>query len=110
MERKVASYSLDEVDAKSWAVCSPESMAGFSAVAYFFGRNLNEKLPVPIGLIDSLVGRHASGRVIGANLASFFAEFLQIANDFTTLVRLIQAKGHAAIGNQFVRIRQPVVQ
>lgn len=36
-----------------WAVCSPESVRGFSAVGYFFGRRLNQELNVPIGLIGS---------------------------------------------------------
>ena len=36
-----------------WAVCSPQTVRGFSAVGYFFGRRLNQELNVPIGLIGS---------------------------------------------------------
>src|SRR5581483_10695621 len=39
-----------------WVVCTPENAATFSAVAYFFGRELNEKLKVPVGLIHSSWG------------------------------------------------------
>ena len=39
-----------------WAVCSPETVAGFSATAYFFGRKLHKELNVPVGLINSSVG------------------------------------------------------
>ncbi len=39
-----------------WDVCSPKTVAGFSAVGYFFGRELNEQLNVPIGLIDDSWG------------------------------------------------------
>lgn len=39
-----------------WDVCSPESISNFSAVAYFFGRELNGKLGVPVGLVDSSWG------------------------------------------------------
>src|SRR6478672_9532966 len=39
-----------------WDVCTPESAAGFSAVGYFFGRELNEQLNVPVGLIDDSWG------------------------------------------------------
>lgn len=34
-----------------WQQCSPESVANFSAAAYFFGRELYKNLNVPIGLI-----------------------------------------------------------
>jgi len=42
----------------TWKVCTPETVAeggwnGFSATAYFFGRELNEKLGVAVGLIDA---------------------------------------------------------
>lgn len=39
-----------------WAVTTPQSVAGFSAVAYFFGRELHEELGVPVGLIRSAWG------------------------------------------------------
>lgn len=35
-----------------WQVCSPESAKGFSAVGYYFGKRLQEKLNVPIGLLN----------------------------------------------------------
>jgi sialate O-acetylesterase len=40
----------------SWQSCTPESARYFSAVSYFFGRELFQKLNVPIGLIDSSLG------------------------------------------------------
>lgn len=45
-------FPQDNVEAK-WVVCSPEEMIHFSAIGYFFGKNLNEKLNTPIGLINS---------------------------------------------------------
>ena len=40
----------------AWTVCSPQTVAGFTAVGYFFARHLHEKLHVPIGLINSTWG------------------------------------------------------
>jgi sialate O-acetylesterase len=47
----------------NWRLCTPESIAigkpdcgGFSAVAYYFGRQLHNELKAPIGLIDTSVG------------------------------------------------------
>jgi sialate O-acetylesterase len=39
-----------------WLVCAPETVGGFSAAAYFFGRELHQKLAVPVGLIHSSWG------------------------------------------------------
>jgi sialate O-acetylesterase len=43
------------VDA-SWQVCTPQTAPGFSAVGYFFGRELGRELNVPIGLIHTSWG------------------------------------------------------
>ncbi len=40
----------------TWTVCSPASIPGFSAVGYFFGRELHQELDVPVGLIHSSWG------------------------------------------------------
>lgn len=42
-----------DAQAATWQVCSPESVAGFSAVGYFFGRSLSKELNVPIGLVGT---------------------------------------------------------
>jgi sialate O-acetylesterase len=39
-----------------WAVCSPQSAAAFSAVAFYFGRDLYKQYKEPIGLIHSAWG------------------------------------------------------
>ena len=39
-----------------WVVCTPESMYYFSAVLYFFGREIHANLNVPVGLIHSSWG------------------------------------------------------
>ena len=44
-----------DVNAK-WEKCSPETIPGFSAVGYFFGRSLYKELNIPIGLIESAWG------------------------------------------------------
>ncbi|QRR00504.1 sialate O-acetylesterase [Dyadobacter sandarakinus] len=39
-----------------WKVASPESVGGFSAVGFFFAREIYEKLHVPVGLLHSSWG------------------------------------------------------
>lgn len=50
----------DDLDAE-WKVCTPQTVAeggwsGFSGAAYYFGRELQQRLNVPIGLIDATWG------------------------------------------------------
>lgn len=40
----------------AWEACTPESVTDFSAVGYFFGRQLHLTLDVPVGLIDNAWG------------------------------------------------------
>jgi sialate O-acetylesterase len=39
-----------------WSECSPSTAGGFSAVAFFFGKNLYDSLKIPIGLAVAAVG------------------------------------------------------
>ena len=42
-----------EFRSAGWQVCSSQTVGDFSAVAYFFGRDLHQQYKVPIGLISS---------------------------------------------------------
>ena len=55
VERTVATEAQEDCTG-SWSVCSPETVAGFSAVGYFFGRELHTTLGVPVGLIHTSWG------------------------------------------------------
>jgi sialate O-acetylesterase len=47
-----------QTDLKSgdWKVCSPQTVGEFTAVGYYFARELSKKLDVPVGLIHSSWG------------------------------------------------------
>lgn len=55
-QRYMSSEKQDELKSGKWEACTPQNAEGFSAVAYFFGRNLYETYDVPIGLINSSWG------------------------------------------------------
>ncbi|HRF00648.1 MAG TPA: sialate O-acetylesterase [Pirellulaceae bacterium] len=48
-----ATSPQDDVATDGWQVCSPETVPGFTAVGYFFARELERELDVPIGLVGS---------------------------------------------------------
>ena len=49
---------LEDTDIKNdgWLPCSPQTIVDFSAVGYFFGRDLYKRMNVPIGLIETSWG------------------------------------------------------
>ena len=58
----------------TWVVCSPQTVAGFSAVLYFFGRELRRELKVPVGLINSSLGDTAIQSWIAADVQAKIPE------------------------------------
>ena len=52
VDQKVGNRPLSDCGGK-WEVCDPQTVRLFSAVAYFFGRDLHQKILAPIGLIEA---------------------------------------------------------
>jgi sialate O-acetylesterase len=55
VQKTTSKYPQDNCSGE-WMSCDSNSIKGFSAVAYFFGKKLNTGLNVPIGLINSSWG------------------------------------------------------
>src|SRR5580700_4558119 len=51
--KKIALDPQSDTLSAVWEICSPETAKKFSAVAYYFARDLHRKLNVPIGIIES---------------------------------------------------------
>ena len=65
-----------------WKRCSPETVSGFSAVAYYFGRELYERTGVPIGLIHNAVGGSSTESWISRLSLEFHPEFTSMLEDW----------------------------
>lgn len=55
VERTIAEKPAADVNGR-WEICKPDTVAKFSAVLYFFGRDLHRQLKTPVGLIHSSWG------------------------------------------------------
>ncbi|MGC2635607.1 MAG: sialate O-acetylesterase [Acidobacteriaceae bacterium] len=55
VDNKSSDFPLNDEPDK-WTLCTPDTARKFSAVAYFFGREIAAKEDVPVGLIDSSWG------------------------------------------------------
>ena len=55
VKKKKSTIPLEDCEGE-WIVCTPETVLNFSAVGYFYGKQLSEKLNKPVGLIQSAWG------------------------------------------------------
>jgi len=56
VKKKASEYPLDDVETEGWAASTPETARDFSAVGWYFAREIAERERVPVGVIDSTWG------------------------------------------------------
>ncbi|HKF50511.1 MAG TPA: sialate O-acetylesterase [Terracidiphilus sp.] len=56
VDKKGADYPQDDLATKGWAASSPETAKDFSAVAWYFAREVEQREHVPVGVIDATWG------------------------------------------------------
>lgn len=89
VKRTIAFEPQENIEG-NWAVCTPETLGEFSAVAYYFGKKLYQELNVPIGLIHSSWGGSPAESWVRLDLIEKIKGFentskrLEIANDPNT--------------------------
>jgi len=82
---------LDDVTG-NWTACSPSTIKSFSAVAYFFGRDLYQKLKIPIGLISSSWGGTKAEAWTSQAVLEGTPDFLPILEEDAKNEKLYQEK------------------
>jgi sialate O-acetylesterase len=93
------SYRNMPAELIGWKIASPENTPFFSAVAYFFGKELYEKYKVPVGLINSSLGGSPIESWISANALKKFPQYYNEAQMFkdSILIHKIEAADNARI-------------
>ncbi|HXR39032.1 MAG TPA: sialate O-acetylesterase [Terracidiphilus sp.] len=56
VKHKAVDYPLDDVETEGWAASTPETAKDFSAVGWYFAREIEQREHVPVGVIDSTWG------------------------------------------------------
>jgi len=72
----------------SWKTCTPDNVGGFSAVLYFFGREIHKEVGVPVGLVNTSVG--------GTPIESWVSAETQSSNPETKAIYDMQQKAYLA--------------
>ena len=80
VNRSMSNVPVDTINSSGWDECKPNTIAGFSSTAYFFGRQLFEKLNVPVGLIHSSWDGTVAEAWTSAKALESFPEFVDKIN------------------------------
>lgn len=72
----------DDINGGSWKSATPENILDFSALAYFFAKDLHDKYKVPIGLLNSSVGGSPIEAWLSKDALKQFPSDLQTAEQF----------------------------
>lgn len=72
----------DDINGGLWKAATPENILDFSAVAYFFAKDLYDKYKVPIGLLNSSVGGSPIEAWLSKDALKQFPTNLQVAQQF----------------------------
>jgi sialate O-acetylesterase len=56
VKKNAAAYAQDDAETEGWVASSPETARNFSAVAWYFAREIEQREHVPVGVIDSTWG------------------------------------------------------
>jgi sialate O-acetylesterase len=70
---------------RQWQVCTPETVGNFSAVGYYFGRQLHQSLDVPVGLINNAWGGSACEAWINRELLAADEQYKPLMDRWESL-------------------------
>lgn len=56
VKKRAVDYPVDDIETEGWAASSPDTAKDFSAVAWYFAREIEQREHVPVGVIDSSWG------------------------------------------------------
>ncbi|MNJ95483.1 Glycosyl hydrolases family 2, sugar binding domain [compost metagenome] len=95
VKRDMAFNPIPDVSSDNgWVSANPKTILSFSAVAYFFARDLHEKYKVPIGIILSSVGGTPAQSWVNSESLKQFPDYDKVAQklkDTVEVARLLNA-------------------
>lgn len=80
VSKSTAAFPQDNIEGQ-WQVCDSETLKGFSAVGYFFAKELQKKLNVPVGIINSSWGGTPAETWTPAEVVASNNEFIKSAEE-----------------------------
>ncbi|MCK5078224.1 MAG: 9-O-acetylesterase, partial [Calditrichia bacterium] len=87
VKKSTSTIPLDDVETEGWVQCSPKTIPEFSAVAYFFGKDIHINHDVPVGLIHSSWGGTVAEAWTSPSSLKTLDDFKKSVNEIEQLPR-----------------------
>ena len=94
---KTSELPLEDVAGK-WVVCTPETAPGFSAIGYFFSRDLQKAIHQPMGFITSAFGASCAQAWVSKDVLDSDPRLKPIMDGFATQVAAFRS-AKASVGD-----------
>jgi sialate O-acetylesterase len=97
-----------DLSSGQWKKANPENLLSFSAVSYFFGKELYNKHKVPVGLINTALGGSPAESWISEEGLKEFPEYYNEAQRFkdSSLIQQMQNEDKSRINEWYSRSRR----
>jgi sialate O-acetylesterase len=96
---KIAFTPQTEFDSEGWKICNPQNAPEFSAVAYFFVRNLHQQYKVPMGVIMSEWGGTPAEAWVSASTLKTFPEYQASVTELLTKGNSLQTESEVYLAS-----------
>ncbi|QKG52587.1 sialate O-acetylesterase [Hymenobacter sp. BRD67] len=97
-----------DVTGGSWVAATPETVLNFSAVGYFFAKEINARYQVPVGLIKNAVGGSPAEAWLSADALKQFPRYEQQSAPYKDSALVASTRQHegAAVGAWYQQLHQ----
>jgi sialate O-acetylesterase len=99
---------LDDLAQGTWQTANPQSILKFSAVAYFFSKELYEKYHVPVGVINASLGGSPAESWISEGALKKFPKYYEEAQQFkdSLLIKQIEQKDETRTNAWYAKLQE----
>lgn len=101
-------FNTPETDLKdgTWVSANPKSVLKFSAVAYFFAKEIYDRYKVPVGLINASLGGSPAEAWMSEEALKQFPDYYQEVQKFkdSTLIAQVEAADNVRIRTWYVSL------
>lgn len=103
VEKDISSFPKEDLKGGKWKVCNKSTVGDYTAVGYFFAKNIYEELKIPIGLIHSSWG--------GTDSESWTSrEAFESSDEFKEMIKEMPKVSLDSIANAYIKMQEKRIE